>query len=198
MDRVSLLQQLEGGVPEFQVQDLAFAGEQVVLYTQALHRAQVAANNCGRNGAGHFRRRAVALFDGFQCFTAQGETRFIFFIEMRHAGVQVPAEIIELRLRGKRTHFFGRFLRDMNEADHDIGDLHAGIIDVVLHLDSAPGAAEQAHERVAQCCVAQMADVRRLVRIDIRVFHDAFWSIGGGDDWCRRRALHRCFEKVSA
>jgi len=102
-------------------------------------------------------------------FTAQRETRFVFFIEVRHAGIQVPAEIVELRLRGKRAHLFGRFLRDVNKADHDIRNLHAGIVDVVLHLDAPPGATKQAHERVAQRRVAQVADVRSLVWIDICV-----------------------------
>jgi len=170
MDRVSLLQMLEGRVPEFQVQNFAFAGKQVVLNAQALHRAQVAANHGGSGRTGHFRRCAMACFDGVQCFTAQRETRFVFFIEVRHAGIQVPAEIVELRLRGKCAHFFGRFLSDVNKANHDVCDLHAGIVDVVLHLDAPPGAAEQAHQRVAQRCVAQMADVRSLVWIDICVF----------------------------
>ena len=109
MDRVALLQKLECRVPEFQVQDFAFAGQQVVLDSQALHRAQVAANDGGSDDTGHFRGRARAFFDGFQHFAAQGEARFVFLEKMRDARVQVPAEIIELRLRGQGAHFRRRF-----------------------------------------------------------------------------------------
>ena len=54
---------------------------------------------------GHFRRRAVAFLDGFQRFAAQRQARLIFLEKLRDARVQVPAVIIELRLRGQRAHF---------------------------------------------------------------------------------------------
>ena len=57
----------------------------------------------------------------------------------------------------------------MQEADHHIGHLHAGVVDVVLHVDFLPGGAQQADKRVAQNCVAQVADVRGLVGIDAGV-----------------------------
>ena len=167
------------------MQDLAFAGQQVVLDAQAFHRAQVAANNGRSDCVGHFRRRAVAFLDGFQGFAAQRQARLVFFEELRDARVEVPAEIIELRLRGKRAHFIGRFLRDMDKSDDDIRDLDAGVVDIVLHFDAAPGAAKHPHQRIAQRGVAQVADMRGLVRIDIGVFHDAFGSV-------RTRACRSC------
>jgi hypothetical protein len=57
----------------------------------------------------------------------------------------------------------------MQEADHHIGHLHAGVVDVVLHVDFLPGGAQQADEGVAENGVAQVADVRGLVGIDAGV-----------------------------
>ena len=58
------------------------------------------------------------------------------------------------------------------ESDDDVGHLHAGVVDVVLHLDRDAAEAQHADERVAQRGIAQMADVRRLVRVDRRVLDD--------------------------
>src|SRR5690606_32726301 len=57
-------------------------------------------------------------------------------------------------------------------ADDDVGDLHAGVVDVVLHLHGRAAELQHAHERVAQRGVAQVADVCRLVGIDRRVLDD--------------------------
>ena len=61
----------------------------------------------------------------------------------------------------------------MQESHHHIGHLHAGVVDVVLHVHLLPGGAQQAHERIAQDCVAQVADVRGLVGIDAGVLDEA-------------------------
>ena len=62
-----------------------------------------------------------------------------------------------------------RFAFEMNESDNDIGYLHAGVINVVLHIDFLPGGAEQSAEGIAKNGVAQVADMRGLVGIDARV-----------------------------
>ena len=61
---------------------------------------------------------------------------------------------------------------ELLEADDDVGDLHAGVVDVVLHFDRRAAEAQHADERVAERRVAQVADVRRLVRVDGRVLDD--------------------------
>jgi hypothetical protein len=58
--------------------------------------------------------------------------------------------------------------------DDDIRYLHAEIVDVVLHLDGRAAEAQHASERVAERRVAQVADVRRLVRVDRRMLDDRF------------------------
>ena len=57
----------------------------------------------------------------------------------------------------------------MNKADDDVGDLHAGVVDVVLHFDAIAGGPQDAHERVAEHGVAHVTDVRGFVRIDAGV-----------------------------
>ena len=61
---------------------------------------------------------------------------------------------------------------ELAEADDDVGDLDAGVVDVVLDLDLASQEAEQPAERVAERRVAQVTDVRGLVRIDRGVLDD--------------------------
>ena len=60
-------------------------------------------------------------------------------------------------------------LLKMQKSHHHIGHLHAGVIDVILYIHLLPGGAQQAHKRVAQNGVAQVADVRGLVGIDAGV-----------------------------
>ena len=57
----------------------------------------------------------------------------------------------------------------LRQAHDHVGDLHAGVVDVVLHVDLASGRAQQANEGVAQDGVAQMPDMRGFVGIDRRV-----------------------------
>ena len=57
----------------------------------------------------------------------------------------------------------------MKKPDHHVGHLHAGVVDVVLHFHAPARRAQHAHEGVAQDGVAQVADVRGLVGIDIGV-----------------------------
>ena len=57
----------------------------------------------------------------------------------------------------------------MSQTDHHIGDLDAGVVDVVLHVHPLPGSTQQAHKGVAENGVAQMTDVRSLVGIDAGV-----------------------------
>ena len=61
---------------------------------------------------------------------------------------------------------------ELAEADDDVGHLHAGVVDVVLHFDRRAAEGEGPHQRVAERGVAQVTDVRRLVRVDRGVLDD--------------------------
>ena len=90
-------------------------------------------------------------------------------------GVQVPAVVVDALIvdRARRAVRARRWRivpsRCMRADDH-VGNLHAGVVDVVLHVDLVPVRAQQAHEGVAENGVAQVADVRGLVGIDAGVF----------------------------
>ncbi len=80
-------------------------------------------------------------------------------------------------------------LGEEQEADDDVGHLHAGVVDVVLDLDAAAEPAQAADQHVAEDGVAQVPDVRRLVRIDIRMFHN---HLGGALRPPARHLRRRC------
>ena len=54
----------------------------------------------------------------------------------------------------------------MEEADDDIGEIHAGVVYVVLDIDFLAGGAKESDESVAEDGVAQVANVRGFVGID--------------------------------
>ena len=63
------------------------------------------------------------------------------------------------------------------EADHDVGHLNAGIVDVVLYFYRCDPPAQHAHESVAQNRISQMADMRGFVGINIGVLDDDFAAL---------------------
>ena len=71
----------------------------------------------------------------------------------------------------------------VEEADDDVGDLHAGIVDVVLHLDGMTSVAKDARHGVAENCVSDVADVRGFIRIDAGVLDDYFSGYFLGKKW---------------
>ena len=74
-----------------------------------------------------------------------------------------------------------RFLAfELAEAHGDVGDLDAGVVDVVLDFDLASEIAKQPAERVPERGIAQVTDVSRLVRIDRGVLDDGLVAGGGG------------------
>ena len=79
----------------------------------------------------------------------QRETGAVLFVEVCDAGVEVPAEIVEARRGGQGTYFGERFLLHVLETDDNIGDLHACVVYVILHFDTAPRTAQQTNQRVA-------------------------------------------------
>ena len=87
-------------------------------------------------------------------------------------GIQVPAVVVEPRRLGDGADVGQVLLLELAEADDDVGDLDAGVVDVVLDLDRPPLEAQQPPEGVAGRGIPQVPDVGRLVRIDRRVLDD--------------------------
>ncbi len=97
--------------------------------------------------------------------------RSVPFSDLR---VQVPAVVIEPCRAGDAADVGEGLVFEFTEADDDVRDLDAGVVDVVLDLDRAPLEPQQAPEGVAERRVPQVADVGRLIRIDSRVLDDHF------------------------
>ena len=95
----------------------------------------------------------------------------IGLVPLRNPGIQIPAVIVETRQPGESLNLCAGFLFQMGEADHDIGDLHTGVVDIVLNIDFPARMPQQADEGVAENGVAQMSDVRGFVRINAGVFN---------------------------
>ena len=111
-----------------------------------------------------------------------GQALLVAAVPLGDARVEVPAVVVEARGVGDRANLVERLALEHAEADDDVGDLDAGVVDVVLHLDRDAAEAQHAHERVAERGVAQVADVRRLVRVDGRVLDDRL--AGAADVGC--------------
>jgi len=60
----------------------------------------------------------------------------------------------------------------VEESNDHVGDLNAGVVDVVLHIDRSACGAEQANEGIAENGVAEMADVRGFVGVDAGVLDE--------------------------
>ncbi len=102
----------------------------------------------------------------------------VFGVPLRDAGVEVPAVVIKARLAGELLDFGARFLLQMQKSDDHVGDLDAGVVDVVLDIHFPAGKAQQADKGVAENGVAQMADVRGFVGIDAGVLDQ---NLAGGN-----------------
>ncbi len=96
----------------------------------------------------------------------------LLVVPARDLRVQVPAVVVEARFAGQGLDLGRAPALEVAEADHHVGHLHAGVVDVVLNLDRMAEEPQRAHQRVAEGGVPQVADVRRLVRIDGRVLDD--------------------------
>ena len=162
------------------MQDFAFLREQVVIDAEAVECAQVAVHDGGCHHFAHFRRVAMALFDFFQGLIAEFEARFVFGEPLRDAGVEVPADVVKFGRSGQGFDLGERFFFEVDEAENYVGNLHAGVVDVILDFDQAAGVTQEAREGVAQDRVANVADVGGFVWIDAGVLDDCFECVRGG------------------
>jgi hypothetical protein len=122
-----------------------------------------------------------------QSFGAPGERFGMILVILRRARVEIPADVIEARRGDQRGHVGGRFLFEKMKPGHHVGNLHAGVVDVVLHFHAIARGAQHADEGVAQHRVAQMADVRGFVGIDVGVLDDVLPDRSAGSEQGRRR-----------
>ena len=125
-------------------------------------------------------KEIAAFLDRVHGLSADVEAGRVGRIPIRDTGIQVPAVVVEPDRRIGREPLDRREIQplDRRKAHHHIGHLHAGVVDVVLDLDVASLEADQPSERVAGRRVAQVPDVRGLVRVDRRVLDDGLLAAG--------------------
>ena len=131
------------------------------------HRTTRSATNDAMSAAG-----LVVVLDVVQRGAADLQPFLVLGVPLRDSGVEVPAVIVEASGLRQRLHRRKVEPFQLAEADDDVGDLDAGVVDVVLNLDRRAPEREHAHERVAERRVAEVADVRGLVGVDCRVLDD--------------------------
>src|SRR5258706_425083 len=75
----------------------------------------------------------------------------------------------EFLIRGPADHSEIQLL-DIHKAHDDVRDLHAGVVDIILHFDAIPCGLKNANKRISEHGIAHVTDMRRLVGIDAGVF----------------------------
>ena len=116
------------------------------------------------------RRRVAPLLDLTEHGASPVEQLGIGLIPRGHRDVDPRAVLIERFVRL-------RFDAELANSDHNVGNLDAGVVDVVVHLDGMAGAPEHTRDRVSDARVAQVADMRRLVGVGGGVLDE---SLPGG------------------
>jgi hypothetical protein len=120
------------------------------------------------------RRRVVvaAVLDVVKRLRADGQAFLVLAIPVADFRVEVPAVVVEARRVGDALDLVERLPFEHAESNDDVCDLDAGVVDVVLHFHRNAAKAQHPDQRVAERGVAQMSDVRGLVRIDRGVLDD--------------------------
>ncbi len=153
-----------------QMKYFALTWQEVILDVETVHSLKVTPQNRRRDDIGDISHLIAALFDGMQYFKSRFKIFLVRLVPLRHARIEVPAVVVEARVR--RDQFLDFLLRlrfQLRETDYHVGHLHPGVVNVVLDIDDVTGGAQQAHEGVAQNGVAQMPNMRGFVGIDAGV-----------------------------
>jgi hypothetical protein len=176
------LQLLERVGPEPESDDVAFVRQEVVPDVQPRHRGEMRAHDPIDDKRGHRGGVVSASFKIVQRRGTRGRMRLVLLVPFRDARVQIPTVVVESRAVGDFADGVDRPVLQVAEADDDVGNLDAEIVDVVLYFDRRTAKLQHPRERIAERGVAKVSDMRRFVRIDRGVFDDGL---------LRRRDLER-------
>ena len=165
-------QHVERLCPELEPENVAFPREQVVVDIHPRHRLQVAADNALGNECGDLGILVAAVLDVVERLQSKREAGLVLPVPLSDLRVEIPAVVVKAGRVCDGLDVRERLAFDRAEADNDIRDLHTGVVDVVLDFDRSAAEAQNAHERIAEGGIAEVPDVRRLVRIDRGVLDD--------------------------
>ena len=194
MDRPGFLEPFERVLPEFKAQDVALPRQYVVAHPDAVHRFEVMLDYPPRHVRSELRRFVAALFHRFEGRGAVGQALSVLLVPAGHRGVQVPREVVEpfaavvQRLLGIAAQdFFEALTPNLPEPDDQVGNLDSGVVDIVLRLDPPAEPLEKPDQGIAEDGVAEMADVRGFIGVDVGVFDDDLALVGRWRGRCARQ-----------
>ena len=153
-------------------------GEEVVGNANAAHGGQMTADNGSGNVAGDVGGFSLACLDFPKGSAPELAVLGNSVIERGDLGVEIPAVVVELARKG--PDFLQVLFFQIHEADHHVGDLDAGIVDIILDFHPLADRPQQASKGVAQNGVAQVSDVGGLVGVDIGVLENDLSRAGKG------------------
>ncbi len=162
-----------------QVQDFALAGKKIVFDVEPVHGFKMPAQHGNGDQFGDDGSFCGRILNGVQRLQADLQILLVFRVPLRDPGIQIPAVVVKAWFFGKSLDLRTRFLLDLSEANHYIGHLHAGVVDVILNVDFPARKTQEPNECIPENCIAQMSNVRGLVGIDARVL-DQNLACGNG------------------
>ena len=116
------------------MKNFAFARKKVVLDIQAIHGFEMSPKDCGGNQISDFGSLIAALLDGMERLQTDLKILFVLLVPLRYASVEIPAVVIEARLKSELFNFSFRFFLQVQESHNDIRHLDTGVIDIVLNI----------------------------------------------------------------
>src|SRR4029077_16755388 len=119
-----------------EVKNFALTSEKFVRNAEASHGFEMQTDNGVGDDLGDFGFFAAIFFNGFKGAGAKFVgARFVVIQKVGDFGVEIPAVVVEARLHGGHFHANGSEPLHIEEADDDIGDLDAGVVNVILDLN---------------------------------------------------------------
>ena len=100
------------------------------------------------------RRCVVATLQVVQHGGASRESLAVLLVPIGDLGVEIPAVVVETRRVGYRADIIERVALEYLQADDDIRDLNAEVVNVVLHFNRHATKSLNAGQRIAKSGVA--------------------------------------------
>src|SRR5436853_7342578 len=120
-----------------EVQDLAFAGQEVIFDISPIHRLEMATQNGNGDHIGNGCGLVVSLFDRVEYLGTPLEILVTLAIPLRDTGIQIPAVVVDAGLAGELLELCSRFHVEMQKRNHHVGYPHAAVVDGILYIDAA-------------------------------------------------------------
>ncbi len=161
----ALLEHLEALVEEAGLDDVRLPHEQVVLGAEGVEGLELSADH-----ALYLVPELASLQAVHDLGNAALDRFGVALLGLTQAHVELAQPVVVLALDAVAGPVVAGL--EVGDGEDALGRLPARVVDVVLDLDVVPHGAQDPRGGVAEHDVAQVPDVRLLVRVDARVLHD--------------------------